>query len=149
MDVVGSSSAILQVLDSAVGVYMALFGYLKSVSEAPKRSRELRDEARLLAEALQILKFKVIDSPASRSEASSMKAMTDAVSELLATLKEMEGRMHVSKGDIHRRLKWPFSEAENDKYLQRFQRYNVYFNTILESLQVYNHSLLSMLNRWI
>jgi ribonuclease D len=137
MEAVGSASAILQVLDTALNVYLAISNYVTAVKAAPKRSRELRDETRLLTEALKVLKAKTTSSPHSLSESSAVKAMMDAIDELTTILKELESRMHVSKGDIYRRLTWPFSESETDKYLQKFQRCNVFFQTILHSLETF------------
>ena len=135
MEAVGSASAILQVLDTALNVYLAISDYVTAVKAAPKRSRELRDEARLLTEALKVLKAKTTASTHSFSDQSAVKAMMAAVDELNSILKELESRMNISKGDIYRRLTWPFTEAETEKYLQKFQRYNVFFQTILHSLE--------------
>ena len=38
----------------------------------------------------------------------------------------MAGRMEVGKKDVIKRLKWPFTEKENEEYLFKFERY-VYF----------------------
>ena len=147
MDVVGSAAAVLQVVEIAFDVYLTLFRYFKGVKDAPKHSKELRDEARLLSQALKTLHIRIPDGPPSRTEAlsSAAKTMTDAVSELTSVLTEMNDSMNVSKTDVYGRLKWPFTVSQNDKYLQKFQRYNGYFNTILNNFQLYHLGVSGML----
>jgi hypothetical protein len=133
MDAVSSASAIIAVVELAFSVSRALANYTTAVKAAPKRSKELREEARLLTEALKIIKKKTTGWH--HSDASAVKSMMDAIDEAMATLNELDSRMHVSKGDIFGRLTWPFSESETNKYLEKFQRYNTSFGLILRSLE--------------
>jgi hypothetical protein len=135
MEAVGSASAILAVVEIAFSVSRALASYATGVKSAPKRSRDLREEARLLSEALKTIKQKTTSWH--HSEASAVKGMMDAIDEVTSILKELDSRMHVSKGDIFGRLAWPFSESETNKYLEKFQRYNTSFELILRSLDRY------------
>jgi len=79
----------------------------------------------------------VISNGLSLSERLALKMMSKAISQLAATLKEMDQKLDVSKSDLAKRLAWPFTEQENQKYLDTLQRYNAAFNTILNSLGLY------------
>lgn len=47
----------------------------------------------------------------------------------------MAGRMEVGKKDMTKRLKWPFTEKENEEYLFKFERYKSMFTLALQVLQ--------------
>jgi hypothetical protein len=147
MDGVSSASSVLQIVETAFDVYLALYRYFKLVKDAPKHSKALRDEASLLSQALKTLHCRIPDGPPSRMEAlsSAGKRMTDAISELNSLLAEIDGRMNVSKTDVYGRLKWPFTAHETESYLEKFHRYNDYFNTILNAFQLYRLAVNSML----
>lgn len=132
MEAVASASAIMAVVEIAFSVSKALATYATAVKGAPKRSRDLREEARLLSEALKTVRQKTTSWH--HSEVSAVKGMMHAIDEVTSILKELESRMHVSKGDIFGRLAWPFTESETNKYLEKFQRYNTSFQLILRSL---------------
>lgn len=139
MDGLSAAASVIQVVDVAARVYMALYAYFRSVTGAPKRSRELRDEVRLVSDVLEMLKSNVETCPPGRSDAPVIKSMNNAISQLTETLKEIEEKIEVSKTDVIKRMKWPFSEKENEKYLNTLQRYNTMFNTILNTLGLYFH----------
>jgi sugar-specific transcriptional regulator TrmB len=140
MEGVSAAASVIQVVDVAARVYMALYAYFRSVKDAPRRSRELRDEVRLVSDVLELLKSNLATCPPDRSDALPViKSMNNAISRLTETLNEIEKKIEVSKTDVIKRMKWPFSEKENEKYLDTLQRYNTTFNTFLNALGLYFH----------
>ena len=65
--------------------------------------------------------------------------LNDTVKEFAKTMKELENRVEVKDGEIIKRLKWPFTQKENEEYLSKLERYKNTFTLALNTIQRYIH----------
>lgn len=124
---IGLAASIDQFVELAASLANTLYSYYQKVKEAPKRSRELRAEGLLVSDVLQELGsiFQTIPSGPIPTSAS----LATTVDEFSKLLKEMSSRITVIKNDeITKRLKWPFTQKQNEDFLARLERFKNTFN---------------------
>jgi len=131
----GVAGGAVQFLDLATNVFLGLFNYFQSVTQAPKLSHELQQEAFLISTILRDLKsiIESTNNPTTESET----RLNDTIEEFVNTMTDIQRRIAVKDSDIIKRLKWPFTEKENEKYLSRLERYKNAFMLALNCVQRY------------
>lgn len=60
------------------------------------------------------------------------------VSELAQVVSEMGNRIEVKRGDMWKRLTWPFDEKENLAYLSKLERFKGTFTLALQIIEGYD-----------
>jgi hypothetical protein len=127
-----------QFVDLATKVFTNLLSYFQAVKGAPKLSKELQQEALFVCNILTELKA-TLESMDTKSEIiKPNQNLNDTVMEFASMMKETQIRLEVKEGEWStRRLKWPFTEKENGKYLSRFERYKSTFTLALNIIQGY------------
>lgn len=131
----GVAAAAFQLAGAALGVSTTLTQYLRKVKQAPKQSRELKGELLLVSDVLEDLKS-VIDAapPGFHTTNTSLQHSLDEFAEFI---KKLACHIEVQEKDITKRLKWPFTEKENGKYLEKLERFKKTFSLAFDALQLY------------
>jgi hypothetical protein len=132
---IGVAAAAAQFAALAFSVSNTLKQYLQDIKDAPKRSRELKGELLLVSDVLEDLKSVVTNVSPDVLPANPL--LTGAINEFAELIKEIAHSIEVKKKDIKKRLKWPFTEKENEKYLSRLERFKSTFNLACDALQSY------------
>jgi hypothetical protein len=132
------AAAVLQVTEQAANVLTGLYSYFRLVKNAPKLSRELREEARLVSYVLEDLKT-VFEEMNDEQPVSHPKTdnVVNVVKEFIAIMNEMESRVEVKAGDRFKRVKWPFTQKENQEYLTKLERFKNTFELALHTIELY------------
>jgi hypothetical protein len=55
-------------------------------------------------------------------------------------MNDMQKHIEVQDGEVIKRLKWPFTQKQNEEYLSRLERYKATFTLALSTLQKYVHT---------
>ena len=108
-----------------------MFVYYETVKDAPKYSRELRQEMAALCDTLESLEA-LLTAPASNSPLAASTSLKTSLSEFHAILGIMNARVAMPQTRGLRRLKWPFTKAENERYIANLERYKGTFNLALD-----------------
>jgi hypothetical protein len=122
-----------QLTELAVKVYLGLFNYFRAVKQAPKLSRELRQEALLVQEVLQELES-TLESIGTPPPMTSLKNAFDEAGKIL---KELKNRFEIKQGEIIKQLKWPFTEKENKEYITKLERLKSTLTLATNTIQRY------------
>ena len=139
----GVAACVAQFVDLAVDLALALSQYFhETVKQAPKLSRELQQEALLLSLVLKELKSTLVTTNDGRPMTGLSSALNNSIVEFSRTLAEMNSRTTLKEGDLINRLKWPFSERENEKYLSKLERDKTTFTLALTTIQRYALNLI-------
>src|SRR5271170_1012636 len=111
----GVAAGAAQFVDLAANVFLGLFTYFRAVKQAPEFSRELQHEAFLVSSVLTDLKstLEAMNNP----PIAGSNTLHDSVEEFSKTMTDMESRLAVKEGELIKRLKWPFTKKDNEKYL--------------------------------
>jgi hypothetical protein len=123
---VGAPASIAQLVKLTKDIVKGLWDYSVAVKNAPKHSKELRQEMGALSELLEVLE-ETLDSPALDNIFTTSSPSKD----FLALLNELNGRVKESKTKGLGRFKWPFSQNENKSLLVRIERYKTTFDFAL------------------
>jgi len=136
----GVASAACQFTQLAGHVADNLFQYTRKVKNAPKLSQELRTEALLVSDVLENLQSALpanmpsAESPSPNNDSGTL--VTSTVKEFAKTIKEIAGRIEIKENELSwKRLKWPFTQKENESYLQKLERFKNTFQLILQTIQ--------------
>jgi hypothetical protein len=132
----GLVSSLDQLAATATSIVCNMFRYYEAVRDSPKRSKELRTEMGAVNDLLN----QVVDAVSSISTVSTFKApgsFNDSVAEMKTTLEDMEKRVHPSKTEGLRRLKWPFSKEENERLLSKMERFKKILSMTLDIKTAY------------
>jgi hypothetical protein len=133
----GVAAAACQLAEQVLMISDGLYQYFKEVKQSPKLSRELRQEVLLLSDVLENLRsafpaemyVKSLSGPRNTS-------MNDLIEEFEAVVKKMADRMKIEESGISwKRLRWPFDQKENEKYLEKFERFKSIFQLALQTIQ--------------
>lgn len=127
---VGLVASAAQLAEMAANVYLSLFKYFRAVKQAPKLSKELREEALLVNEVLEELKSALETIDTQPSTTSGLNNAFDGMTKILNKLES-----EVKESEVMKRLKWPFTEQENKEYLSKLGRYKGTFNLALTTIQ--------------
>ena len=133
----GIAAAAGQLAEQALKISDCLYQYFKSVKDAPKLSRELRQEALLLSDIVENLRsiFSSQDQPSALPKPGPSAELLDEFKE---TMRKMVNKVEVGDGKLSwNRLAWPFTQTENEEYLQKLERFKSSFQLALHALQSY------------
>jgi len=130
----GIAAGVAQFVDLAVNVSLCLSTYIQTVIYAPKRSRELQQEACLVSLILEKLKSTLGTINNTKLAMDLTNTLNDTIDEFSKTLIAMENHV-VKDGQFIQRLKWPFTEKENEKYLSSLERSKITFTLALTIIQ--------------
>jgi hypothetical protein len=120
----GAAASALQVADAAARVFISVYQYYRNVKDAPLKARILRNE---LQNELQNLST-LLDATRGSIETAMQNPVRYQIvviplGELKRLVLEMEERVKEEKMVASKRLKWPFTEKENDRLISQIQRY--------------------------
>ena len=130
VSIIGLAASVNQLAATAKSTFSVLFQYYGDFRDAPKRSRELRQELGTICDLLDSLD----DGLTSQSTNSSFTipaSLNLAIEEFQTMLENIKPRVKESQTKGVRRLKWPFTKDENDRYLSRMERYKATINVAL------------------
>jgi Fungal N-terminal domain of STAND proteins len=137
----GVAGTVAQFAEQTLRISDCLYQYFKGVKNAPAKSRELRQEALLLSDVLETLTtlFSANKKP---TVLPSLSQYEEMLQEFKETIAEMAKKVEIKKGKLSfKRLAWPFTEKENEKYLARMERFKGSFQLALQALQSYDSAL--------
>ena len=134
---VGLVASVAQLAEGAGQTFSALFRFFDDVRMAPKRSRELRQELGILCDLLCMLE-NALTSPSSSRMWSIPDSLSSTLSDFQTMLDTMNIRIDNRQTQGIRRLKWPFTNDENERYLSRIERFKGTFNSLLTIKGVYS-----------
>lgn len=124
---VGLTGSAVQIAEFSAKVFRALFEYFQAVKDAPEKSEAVQQE--LLAVTLVLKNLAPeFDDHFLRSE---------DLTTFTLLLNEIHRRIELPKGLSIKRLKWPFSQKENMKYLSQLERFKTTFTLGLATRQRY------------
>ena len=131
----GVVAATSQFVEQTLMVSDALCRYCRTVKEAPKQSRELRLEMLQLSDILEDL-----HSAIPRGEQMNLlpktNNLTNTIKDFEETIKEMAQRVEIKEKELSwKRLQWPFDQKENQKYLQKLERFKGTFLLAFQTIQ--------------
>jgi hypothetical protein len=132
----GIAAAASQFGEQVLIISDGLYQYFKTVKNAPKLSRELRQEALILSDTLENLRplFSIQDPCNSLSKTGT--STSELIQEFQKTIKAMAAKIEIKDGEASwKRLTWPFTRKENEDYLKKLERYKSSFQTALQTLQ--------------
>jgi hypothetical protein len=131
----------LQVLQQTVNVLTGLYQYCRDFKKAPKLSKEVR----MITAILEDLQAALQEIPESEKPQMSSKPLIKIVEseEFAKLMHEMASRTAIKEGEIsYKRVKWPFTQKENEEYLKKLERYINMFQVVLQVIQrCFPHSL--------
>lgn len=122
----GVAAAAAQFSGQAKDIVTSMWAFYDAVRNAPKCSQELRDELARVSDLLDSL-AETLDSSSSQPLFTNIKP----VSGFEEILKELESRVSEGKAKGMGRLKWPFTEKENKRLLDRINSYKGTFDLAL------------------
>lgn len=128
--VIGLVASVAQLAGVARVIVASMCLYFDAVKDAPKNSRELRQELFTICDLLDSLDD-VLTSPSTKSSFMAPESLKSAITEFQAILEDMKARVAESQTKGVRRLKWPFTKEENERLLSKLQRYKGTFNLAL------------------
>lgn len=108
-----------QLAEWAFQVFYNLTRYYFNVRDAPRRSRELREELNSLIELLVELEDTFLQAPTIEL-ANTIYSEFQAIRTLLDQLVQ---RTNSKETKVFRRLRWPFLEAENNQLISQIGRF--------------------------
>ena len=132
----GVAAAATQFAEQVLIISDGLYQFFKNVKNAPKLSRELRKEALLLSDTLENLRS--VFSSHHSSTLPKSRLLPELLQGFEEMMKEMVAKVEIKEGEISRkRLTWPFTQKENEKYLTKLERFKSSFQLALQTLQSY------------
>jgi hypothetical protein len=136
LSILGAVSAAAGLADIGTRVFQSLYTFYQSVKDAPKQWAALCDELDMMVRILQ----KVSRIP-ENDAAANCTSLEQTWVEVDSLLKEMEAAIKraaptgTPTGMI--RLKWPFKDDENKKFLERISRYVHWLNVEFHIEELY------------
>jgi hypothetical protein len=95
----------------------------------------LRQEALLLSDVLANLRY-VLSAEKHSSSLPKASPSAELLKDFEQTIAEMAKRVEIKDGEISwKRLGWPFTQKETEKYLSKLDRYKSSFQLALQTLQ--------------
>lgn len=152
--VVGLVSGVATLADAIIEVFKCLSQYWRDIESAPRRSEELRREIDTLFSLIPKLRD-AFDADVDDITKEHLKSEVD---DLVAMLQKLLERIKPNKVKGIRRLKWPFKEAENSRYISKIERFKSTFSMLMTVGQRYklrgllaeypSHSICNFANDW-
>jgi len=132
----GVAAAACQFAGLTANVADGLYSYYRKVRQAPKLSKELRKEALLLSDVLEDLKSTLPADVPIHSPSSPSGALSNIVNEFAESIKKMAERIEINDRELSlKRLKWPFTQEENETYFKKLERFKSSFQLVLQTVQ--------------
>jgi hypothetical protein len=125
---IGLAASIAQLETLAKSILCDMYKYFEAVKDAPKHSKELRQEMGVICDLLDSLEDVLAVHPAQSTTAARLKA---AFQDFRAMLDTMKNRTSETQTKGLRRLKWPFTKEENERWIFKIERYKSVFGTAL------------------
>jgi hypothetical protein len=116
----GAAGTAFALAELAAEVFISVFQYCRNIKEAPAHAEALRNELQNLSDLLDSLTKNLATSPLSPLRA---KLLSTPSKELEKSLLHLRDRVTGEKTKGVERLKWPFTQKENEKLLAQLQRY--------------------------
>lgn len=104
-------------------IVSSLVSYFEAVRDAPKQSQELRHEMCSISNLLNSLHAALMSVGTGNIISTVLVSVNESMSELRSLLSEMEARVAKPKTVGIAKLKWPFSEKENTRFISKIERY--------------------------
>jgi hypothetical protein len=117
----GLAPGLTLIADLAARVFIAIFDYSRNVKKAPVKAKQLRGELQNLSTLLDSLKNWLEVNPLSAQPR--ITFLTTPTNELEKLLRNMEKRVLQERTTAAARLKWPFTDKENQELVAQIQRY--------------------------
>jgi len=131
------AAAAAQFAEQVLIISERLYQFFKTVKNAPKLSRELRQEALLLSDTLENLRS-VFTAPDASKALRKASPSADLLQGFEETIKQIAARVEIKEGEASwKRLVWPFTQKENEDYLAKLERFKSSFQLALQVLQSY------------
>lgn len=130
ISIIGLAASVEQLSEAAANIVSNMYKYYEAVRDAPKRSKELRQEMGAMSDQLNDL-VHVVSSTPTMSTCNLHPSFISSIKEFQTMLDEMNDRVQVSKIEGRGRFKWPFTKDQNDRLLQRMERYKQMLNMTL------------------
>jgi hypothetical protein len=132
----GLAASVAQFAELSAKIVMSLYDYYRTVKHAPKFSKELRQEVFLVSNVLEDMRSSLESDPID-NESTKNAVLGNIASEFAETMREMASRIDVKEGDVLGKLKWPFDQRENERYLSRLERFKGVFILALQIIERY------------
>jgi hypothetical protein len=130
---VGLVSGVATLVDVVIEVFKCLSQYSIDVKSAPRRSEELRSGIDTLFHLIPKLR----DAFETDINETKKGYLRSEIREFEAVLRELLERTKPQKVKGIQRLKWPFKEAENSRYISRIEGFKASFTLIMTIEQRY------------
>jgi hypothetical protein len=125
----------LRFAGTAKDVAWSIFSYIQEVKDAEKEAKALHEEIRSTGNILEELHHIMTTTPPLESTKShSQVEFRKSLEGFNELLEELRPKVQL---DILRRLKWPFKGKQNQKYLERMQRYKENFKIVQGNQTLY------------
>lgn len=131
------AAATAQFIEQTIKVVKGLLDYWHAVKDAPKNSRELQKEVVLVSDILLDFQTALTSTPKRTKNMPKTGALMDTAAEFGVVMTEMAKRIEVKSAERFKRLKWPFDQAENEKYLSKLERFKNTFTLALQIIHGY------------
>lgn len=132
----GLAAGVAQFADLSARIVMSLYDYYRTVKHAPKLSKELRQEVFVVSNVLEDMRSSLESDPKD-SKSTKNAELGNIALEFAEMMGEMASRIEVKEGDILGKLKWPFDQKENERYLVRLERFKSTFILALQTIERY------------
>jgi hypothetical protein len=131
------ASSTAQFLGQTIKVIQGLYGYCQTAYEAPRRSRELQAEVIQVSNVLMDLQSALKSIPEDAQFPKTIKLLSESSTEFTQVMNEMASRIEVQQRNLGKRLKWPFNEKQNNKYLSKVEAFKQTATLSLSIVQLY------------
>jgi hypothetical protein len=131
------ATATAQFLELTITVVKGLYDYCQTVNEAPECSRQLQNEVIQVSNVLMDLQSALKSIPNDVQLPKTIKSLSETSTEFTQVMNEMASHIEVKHRDIRKRLKWPFDEKQNKKYLSKVEMFKGTATLVLNIVQLY------------
>lgn len=128
---IGFIASLDQLASVSANIVSNMYRYYRAVMDAPKRSEELRQEIGAVSDILNMIVM-VVSSSSAASTFTVPTSFHASVTEMQATLAEMDKLVRPSATRGVKRLKWPFTKDENERLLSKLGRYKDILSATME-----------------
>ncbi len=126
--IVSAVAAAAQLAGSTASIGLKLFRFYCNVKDAPRKSKELCEEISELSAVIENLSQ--ILTELGNSEIVNVISI-NSLEKYSQFLDEVRSQVHLDKGDVKKRLKWPLSTKENEELISKSERYKSTFEVAL------------------
>jgi hypothetical protein len=134
VSIVGLAASVATIADLALVVFVNLNSFYQKVRDAPKKSKELRERLDSPLDQLADIQDALEKNQATNGSELPLQDL-EGIKSWLKCLQEKTARQ--SPHGIIRRLKWPFTEQENDRMINDIEWVKGSLDTRLGTEQLY------------